>query len=62
MAAETMRAEFEAEVRAEQELKYQKGKKGTQLIDVKNLTPIGIIDNNTIQQRNEKKDGRVTVN
>ena len=30
MAAERMRPGFEAEVRAEQELKYQKGKKGTQ--------------------------------
>ena len=40
-----MRREFEAEVKAEQELKYQKGKKGTQPIGVKNLTPVGIIDN-----------------
>ena len=55
-----MRPEFEAEVKAEQELKYQKGKKGTQPIGVKNLTPIRIIDNNDIISNDlEKKDGRV---
>lgn len=62
MAVESKRAEFLAEVRAEQELKYQKGKKGTQPIDVKNLTPIGITDNNqNIHEVNEKKDGRVNT-
>ena len=60
MSAEAMRSEFEAKVRAEQELKYQKGKKGTQPIDVKNLTPIAITGNNeNIHVGNEKKDGRV---
>ena len=62
VAAETKRSEFEAEVRAEQELKYQKGKKGIQPIDVKNLTPIGITGNNeNIHEGNEKKDGRVNT-
>jgi ParB-like chromosome segregation protein Spo0J len=37
MAAERMRPEFEAEVRDEQELKCQKGKKGIQPIGVKFL-------------------------
>jgi ParB-like nuclease family protein len=63
LAAETKRAEFEAEVRVEQALKYQKGKKGTQPIDIKILTPIGLTgitgNNESIQQGNEKKDGRV---
>ena len=61
MTAESMRPEFEAEVKAEQELKYQKGKKGTQPIGVKNLTPVGIIDNNDdiSPSELEKKDGRV---
>ena len=60
MAAERIRPEFEAEVKAEQELKYQKGKKGTQPIGVKNLTPIRIIDNNDVSSNDlEKKDGRV---
>ena len=62
MAAERMRPRFEAEVRDEQELKYRKGKKGTQPIGVKFLTPIGIIDNNNDISSNkllEKKDGRV---
>ena len=56
-----MRPEFEAEVRAEQELKYQKGKKGTQPIGVKILTPVEIIDNNDgiSSSELEKKDGRV---
>ena len=61
MAAERMRPEFEAEVKADQELKYQKGKKGTQPIGVKNLTPIRIIDDNNdiISNDLEKKDGRI---
>jgi hypothetical protein len=42
VAAETKRAEFEAEVRAKQELKYQEGKKGTQPIGVKFLESMGI--------------------
>jgi hypothetical protein len=59
-AAETKRAEFEAEVRTQQELKYQKGKKGTQPIGVKNLTSIGITSNTeNIYEANGKKDGRV---
>jgi 16S rRNA G966 N2-methylase RsmD len=64
VSAETKRLEIEAEVRAEQELKYQKGKKGTQPIDVKNLTPTNVIDNNNgsnDDRRNDKKDGRVNT-
>ena len=60
IAAETKRAEFEAEVRTQQELKYQKGKKGTQPIDVKNLTPINLIENNGDKVGgSENRDGRV---
>jgi ParB-like chromosome segregation protein Spo0J len=56
MAAETKRAELEAEVKAEQELKYQKGKKGTQPIGVKILIPIRITNNNkNAYEGNEKK-------
>jgi 16S rRNA G966 N2-methylase RsmD len=58
VAAETKRPEIEAEVSAEQVLKYQKGKKGTQPIDVKNLTLIDI-DNNS--SKNNNKDGRVNT-
>lgn len=62
MAAETTKAKFEGQVRAEHELKYQKGKKDTQPIEVKNLTPIGITGNNqNIHEINEKKDGRINT-
>ena len=41
-------------------MKYQKGKKGTQPIDVKNLTPINFNDNkDSNPDENGKKDGRV---
>jgi hypothetical protein len=64
VSAESKRIEIEAEVRGEQDLKYQKGKKGTQPINVKNLTPTDVIDNNTCntdEGGNDKKDGRVNT-
>jgi ParB/Sulfiredoxin domain len=64
MAAERKRLGIEAEVKVEQELKYQKGKKGTQPIDVKNLTPTGVIASNNCNnddRGNDKKDGRVNT-
>ena len=66
VAVETKRPEIEARVRAEQQLKYQKGKKGTQAIGVKSLTPIAsscnIGSNNNLGDGiddNKKTEGRV---